>query len=181
MVPGTHFANWSHMLKIFLCACTLLIFTPKIFCQKTPAEFGATAFYCFQHNKVDSLFKMFPSLAEISMFAKELGIVEGTGEYAAFVKKYPLMIKSFRDKCYQVQADSLFYKFSWTRAQQTNIELTEKAMHTNSSPAKDVQFTVVNIYFNSAGQKFLLQFGDLHRYGNVWKPGNNISLTIKYD
>ncbi|MEJ0081981.1 MAG: hypothetical protein WDM78_13765 [Puia sp.] len=54
-------------------------------------------------------------------------------------------------------------------------------MHTNSSPPKDIQLTVVNIYFNSSGQKFLLQFGDLHRYGNVWKPGNNISLTIKYD
>ena len=181
MIPGTAFAHWSHMLKIFLCACMLWVFTPKTFSQKTPAEFGATAFYCFQHNKVDSLFKLFPSLAEISVFAKELGIVEGTGEYTAFVKKYPLMIKSFRDKCYQIQVDSLFYKFSWARAQQINIELTEKAMHTNSSPAKDVQFTVVDIYFNSAGQKFLLRFGDLHRYGNVWKPGNNISLTIKYD
>ena len=169
------------MLKIFLSVCTLGMFTTKSFCQKTPAEFGATAFYCFQHNKMDSLFKLFPSQAEISVFAKELGIVEGTEAYAAFVRKYPLVIKSFRDKCYQIQADSLFYKFSWARAQRDHIELTEKAMHTNSSPAKDVQFTVVNIYFNSSGQKFLLQFGDLHRYGNVWKPGNNISLTIKYD
>jgi hypothetical protein len=130
---------------------------------------------------MDSLFKMFPSLAEISVFAKELGIAEGTEEYTAFVKKYPLVIKSLRDKCYQIQADSLFYKFSWARAQRDNIELTEKAMHTNSSPPKDVQFTVVNIYFNSAGQKFLLRFGDLHRYGNIWKPGNDVSLTIKYD
>ena len=178
---GYTFCKLSHMLKIFLCVCILWMFTPKTFCQKTPAEFGTTAFYCFQHNKLDSLFKMFPSLSEISMFAKELGIVEGTGEYTAFVKKYPLLIKSFRDKCYQIQADSLFYKFSWARAQQVNMDMTEKAMHTNSSPAKDIQFTVVNIYFNSAGQKFLLQFGDLHRYGNVWKPGNNISLTIKYD
>jgi hypothetical protein len=169
------------MLKIFLCACALMMFTSKTFCQKTPADFGAAAFYCFQHNRMDSLFKLIPSLPEISVFAKELGIIEGTGEYTAFVKKYPLVIKSIRDKCYQIEADSLFYKFSWTRAQRDHIELVEKSMHTNSSPAKDVQFTVVNIYFNSAGQKFLLQFGDLHRYGNVWKTGNNISLTIKYD
>ena len=169
------------MLKIFLFACALMMFTPKTFCQKTPAEFGAAAFYCFQHNKMDSLFKMIPSLPEISVFAKELGIIEGTEAYTAFVKKYPLVIKSIRDKCYQIEADSLFYKFSWARAQRDNIELVEKTMHTNSSPAKDVQFTVVNIYFNSAGQKFLLQFGDLHRYGNIWKTGNNISLTIKYD
>jgi hypothetical protein len=180
-MPGTDFANWSHMLKVFLCACLLWMITPKTFCQKTPDEFGATAFYCFQHNRMDSLFKMIPSLAEISVFAKDLGIVEGTEAYTAFVKKYPLVIKSIRDKCYQIQADSLFYKFSWARAQRDKIELTEKSMHTNSSPAKDVQFTVVNIYFNSSGQKFLLQFGDLHRYGNVWKPGNNISLTIKYN
>src|SRR5712672_2701017 len=119
------------MLKIFLCACVLLVFTPKTFCQKTPAEFAATAFSCFRHNTVDSLFRMFPSLAEISVFARELGIVEGTEEYTAFVKKYPLLIKSFRDKCYQIQADSLFYKFSWARAQLVNIELTEKAMHRN--------------------------------------------------
>lgn len=158
-----------------------MIFTPKSFCQKTPAEFGAAAFYCFQHNKMDSLFKMIPTLAETSSFARELGIAEGTEAYKAFVKKYPLVVKSIRDKCYQIEADSLFYKFSWARAQRDNIELTEKTMHTNSSPAKDVQFTVVNIYFNSAGQKFLLQFGDLHHYVNVWKTGNNISLTIKYD
>ena len=169
------------MLKIILSVSIFWICTQKTFCQKTPAEFGTTAFYCFQHNKVDSLFKMFPTLTEISMFAKELGIVEGTEAYTAFVKKYPLVIKSFRDKCYQIQADSLFYKFSWARAQRDKMDLTEKAMHTNSNPAKDVQFTVVNIYFTSAGQKFLLQFGDLHRYGNVWKPGNNVSLTIKYD
>jgi hypothetical protein len=169
------------MLKIFLSACALMMFSTKIFCQKTPVEFGSTAFFCFQHNKMDSLFKMIPSLADISVFARELGIVEGTGEYNAFVKKYPLVIKSIRDKCYQIEADSLFYKFSWARAQRDSIELTEKIMHTNSIPTKDVQFTVVNIYFNSAGQKFLLQFGDLHRYGNVWKTGNNISLTIKYD
>jgi hypothetical protein len=169
------------MTKIVLFLCIGILLTPKIFSQKTPAEFGATAFYCFQHNKMDSLFKMIPTLAEISVFARELGIVEGTEAYTAFVKKYPLVIKSIRDKCYQIEADSLFYKFSWARAHQDKIELTEKAMHTNSSPAKDIQFTVVNVYFNSAGQKFLLQFGDLHRYGNVWKPGNNISLTIKYD
>jgi hypothetical protein len=169
------------MLKIVLCVCALVMFNPKSFCQKTPAEFGATAFYCFQHNKMDSLFKMIPTLTELSAFAKEMGITEGTEAYTAFVKKYPLVIKSIRDKCYQIQADSLFYKFSWSRAQRGNIELTEKSMHTNSNPAKEIQFTVVNIYFNSAGQKFLLQFGDLHRYGNIWKPGNNISLTIKYD
>lgn len=169
------------MSKIFLCACTLLMVSPKAFCQKTPAEFGTAAFYCFQHNKMDSLFKMIPSLAEISVFAKELGIVNGTEEYSAFIKKYPLVIKSIHDKCYQIEADSLFYKFSWAHAERGKIELTEKAMHTNSSPAKEIQFTVVNIYFNSAGQRFLLQFGDLHRYGNVWKTGNNISLAIKYD
>jgi hypothetical protein len=169
------------MLKIILSAYTLLLINAKIFCQKTPAEFGATAFYCFQHNKMDSLFKMIPTLTELSLFAKEMGITEGTEAYTAFVKKYPLVIKSIRDKCYQIQADSLFYKFSWARAQRDRIELTEKSMHTNSNPAKEIQFTVVNIYFNTSGQKFLLQFGDLHRYGNVWKPGNNISLTIKYD
>ena len=65
---GYTFCKLSHMLKIFLCACILWMFTPKTFCQKTPAEFGTTAFYCFQHNTLDSLFKMFPSLAEISMF-----------------------------------------------------------------------------------------------------------------
>ena len=175
------FCKPQHMLKILLSTCFLMMFVPKTFCQKTPAEFGTAAFYCFQHNKMDSLFKMIPSLADVSMFARELGIMEGTEAYTAYVKKYPLVIKSIRDKCYQIEADSLFYKFSWARAQFGNIELTEKTMHTNSSPAKDVQFTVVNIYFNSAGKKFLLQFGDLHRYGNSWKPGNNISLTIKYD
>jgi hypothetical protein len=169
------------MSKIFLCTCILLVFTSKAFCQKTPADFGAAAFYCFQHNRMDSLFKLIPSLSEITVFAKEMGIKEGTEAYSAFIKKYPLVIKSIRDKCYQIEADSLFYKFSWARAQRNKIEMSEKAMHTNSSPAKDIQFTVVNIYFNSAGQKFLLQFGDLHRYGNVWKTGNNISLTIKYD
>jgi hypothetical protein len=169
------------MLKIILPVCALIMFTPKSFCQKTPVEFGATAFYCFQHNKMDSLFKMLPTLAELSLFAKEMGIMEGTEAYTAFVKKYPLVIKSIRDKCYQIEADSLFYKFSWARAQRDNIELSEKSMHTNSNPEKEIRFTMVNIYFSSAGQKFLLQFGDLHRYGNVWKPGNNISLTIKYD
>ncbi|MEJ0081980.1 MAG: hypothetical protein WDM78_13760 [Puia sp.] len=72
------------------------MFAPKTFCQKTPAEFGATAFYCFQHNKMDSLFKMIPSLAEISVFGRELGIVEGTEAYTAFVKRYPLVIKKFQ-------------------------------------------------------------------------------------
>ena len=67
---------------------------------------------------MDSLFKMMPSLTEISVFARELGIVEGTEAYSAFVKKYPLVIKSFRDKCYQIEADSVSYKFSWVRAHQ---------------------------------------------------------------
>jgi hypothetical protein len=169
------------MIKSILFAFLLLMFTPKIFCQKTPAEFGATAFYCFQHNKMDSLFRTIPSLTEISGFAKELGIVEGTDAYAGFVKKYPLVIKSFRDKCYQIEADSQSYHFSWLRARVDKIELTEKAMHTNSNPSRDVIFTVVYIYFSSGAQKFLLQFGDLHKYGALWKPGNNVSLTLKYD
>jgi len=179
--PGYAICDSQTMLKLFWSLCTLVMFNIQALCQKTPVEFGATAFYCFQHNKLDSLFKMVPTRAELSVFAREMGIVEGTDAYNAFVKKYPLVIKSIRDKCYQIQSDSLFYKFSWARAQRDHIELSEKSMHTNSNPGKEIQFTVVNIYFNSGGQKFLLQFGDLHRYGNVWKSGNNISLTIKYD
>jgi hypothetical protein len=169
------------MSKFILFVFFVILFIQKTSGQKTPAELGTTAFYCFQHNKMDSLFKMIPSLSEISVFANELGIVQGTDAYAAFIKKYPLVIKSIRDKCYQIEADSLFYKFSWARAKLNKIELSEKAMHTNSTPAKDIQFTIVNIYFYSGGQNFLLQFGDLHKYGTVWKTGNNISLTIKYD
>jgi hypothetical protein len=169
------------MAKIILFLFTAVLFTQNISGQKTPAEFGQTAFFCFQHNKMDSLFKTIPSLAEISVFARELGIVQGTDAYSAFVAKYPLVVKGFRDKCYQIEADSVAYKFSWTRAHQDKIELTEKLMHTNSTPSKEVQFTVVNIYFSSGGQNFLLKFGDLHKYGSVWKPGNDVSLTIRYD
>ncbi len=168
-------------MKCMLVLFPVFLFTQKTSAQKTPAEFGATAFYCFQHNKMDSLFKMIPSLAEISVFARELGITAGTEVYTAFVNKYPLVVKGFRGRCYQIEADSASYKFSWARAHQDKIELTEKSMHTNSTPPREVQFTVVNIYFSSGAQNFLLQFGDLHQYGAVWKPGNNVSLTIKYE
>src|SRR5664279_5503925 len=91
---GYIFCKLQPMAKFVFFTCLVILCTQKTSGQKSPAEFGATAFYCFQHNKMDSLFKMIPSLSEITLLAKELGIVQGTEAYTAFIKKYPLVIKS---------------------------------------------------------------------------------------
>lgn len=149
--------------------------------QITPADFGSLAFWCFQHNRLDSLFRGVPSLKDLSGFAKELGIAEGTEAYSSFLKRYPLVIKSFKDKCFQIQRDSLDYKFSWTHAKLDKVEPEQKTIIPENVPSKKpVTLTSVNIYFTSRGQSFILKFGDLHQYGGVWKPGNNLSLTIQY-
>jgi hypothetical protein len=169
-------------MKMFLCfLIPVLFFHANLYSQKTPVEFGNTAFYCFQHNRLDSLFGLVPTLQELSGFAKELGIREGTEAYTAFVKRYPLVVKSFRDKCYQIQWDSLGYHFSWTHAHLENLEPIEKTVTAEGDPnKKPVSITALNIYFTSKGQSFVLKFGDLHPYNGRWKPGNDISLTIKY-
>lgn len=149
--------------------------------QKSPADFGRMAFWCFQHNRLDSLFKSIPTLADLSGFAKELGIAEGTEAYSSFIKRYPLVIKSFKDKCYQIQRDSLDCKFSWTNAKFDKMEQVEKTVSAENIPTKNiVVITGLSIYFTSMRQSYLMNFGDLHRYGGVWKPGNNLTLTIQY-
>ena len=64
-----------------------LLFTNKVHSQKTPADFGNTVFWCFQHNRMDSLFKLIPTLQDLSGFAKEMGIVEGSAAYQSFVEQ----------------------------------------------------------------------------------------------
>jgi hypothetical protein len=169
-------------MKIIPCLLlSVFIFHSDVFSQKTAAEFGGTAFYCFQHDRLDSLFALIPTLPELTGFAKELGIKEGTEAYTAFVKRYPLVVKSFRDKCYQIQWDSLGYHFSWTHARLEKIEPVEKTVTAEGDPnKKPVSITALNIYFTSKNQSFVLKFGDLHSYNGRWKPGNNISLTIQY-
>jgi hypothetical protein len=155
--------------------------TSDLYGQKTPEDFGAMSFYCFQHNRVDSLLKLIPSLQELSGFAKELGIGEGSAAYESFLRRYPLVIKSFKEKCYQIQRDSLDYKFSWIHAKIEKVEPVQKTITPDNVPnKKTVLLTVVNIYFVSGGQSYILKFGDLHQYGEYWKPGNDISLTIQY-
>jgi hypothetical protein len=175
------FCKLPAMSKMIFFVCAIFMSATKTFPQKTPAEFGSMAFYCFQHNKMDSLFRTIPSLTDLSGFAEELGIVKGSQAYSDFQKKYPLVVKSFRDRCYQIEADSQSYHFSWSHARIDKIELSEKAMHTGNAPSKDVDFTVISIYFTSGTQKFLLKFGDLHKYMSGWKPGSDVSLTLKYD
>ena len=149
--------------------------------QKTPAEFGTTAFWCFQHNRLDSLMKLVPSMQDLSGFAKSLGITEGSESYKSFMNRYPLVIKSFRDKCYQVQRDSLEFQFSWVNARLEKVEPVERTIIPENVPnKKPVPMTMVNIYFTSRGQSWLLKFGDLHAYGGYWKTGNNLSLTIQF-
>jgi hypothetical protein len=159
-----------------------LLFADKVHSQKTPADFGNTSFWCFQHNRMDSLFKLIPTLQDLSGFAKEMGIVEGSATYQSFLNRYPLVVKSFKDKCFQIQHDSLDYKFSWINAKLEKIEPVEKTITPDNIPnKKPVLMTGLNIYFSSKGQDYILKFGDLHQYGGVWKPGNNISLTIQYN
>ena len=114
-------------------------------------------------------------------FAKELGIQEGTEAYSSIMKRYPLVTTSFKEKCYQIQRDSFEYKFSWTKAKVESVDLKEKSVVAeNASNKKPVIMTVVNINFTSGGQLYLLKFGDLHSYSGIWKPGNNLTLTIQY-
>jgi hypothetical protein len=170
------------MKMIILFLMSALLFANKVQSQKTPADFGNTAFWCFQHNRTDSLFKLLPTLQDLSGFAKEMGIVEGSPAYQSFLNRYPLVIKSFKDKCYQIQHDSLDYKFSWINAKLEKLEPVERTITPDNMPnKKPVLLTGLNIYFLSKGQSYILKFGDLHQYGGVWKPGNNISLTIQYN
>lgn len=169
------------MKKILSLAISALFFITQLPGQKTPADFGGTAFWCFQHNRLDSLFMRIPTLADLTDFAKDLGIREGTEEYSSFTKRYPLVIKSFKEKCFQIQRDSLDYKFSWANAKLEKMEQVERAVTAENIPnGKPVVMTGLNIYFTSKGQSYILKFGDLHQYGGIWKPGNNISLTIQY-
>jgi hypothetical protein len=159
-----------------------LLFTSELHSQKTPADFGNTGFWCFQHNRMDSLFKMIPTIQDLSGFAKEMGIVEGSAAYQSFLNRYPLVVKSFKDKCYQIQRDSLEYKFSWTNSKLVRLEPVEKTITPENMPnKKPVLLTGLDIYFSSKGQTYILKFGDLRQYGGVWKPGNNISLAIQYN
>jgi hypothetical protein len=169
------------MKKIIPLFISALFFNTNTFGQKTPTDFGAMAFWCFQHNRIDSLFRDIPTSADLSGFANELGITEGTEAYSSFLKRYPLVIKSFKDKCYQIQRDSLEYNFSWAHAKLDKLEQEQKTIIPENTPSKKpVTLTSVNIYFYSGGQSYLLKFGDLHQYGAIWKPGNNLSLTIQY-
>jgi len=168
----------KRFLPLFISA---LFLTGAIYSQKTPFDFGRMAFWCFQHNRLDSLFKSIPTMPELLGFAKELGINEGTEAYSSFIKRYPLVVKSFKDKCYQIQRDSFEYKFSWANANTSKMDQLEKTVTAENSPNKNaVAMTVLSIYFTSRGQSFMLKFGDLHQYGGIWKPGNNLSLTIQY-
>jgi hypothetical protein len=166
------------ILSLFVPALFMISVT---FGQKTPVDFGAMAFWCFQHNRLDSIFMVIPTMNDLSGFAKELGIAPGTEAYSSFLNRYPLIIKSFKDKCYQIQRDSFEYKFSWVHAKLEKLEPQQKTIIPDNTPSKKpVIQTSVNIYFSSKGQVYTLKFGDLHLYTGIWKPGNNLSLTIQY-
>jgi hypothetical protein len=169
------------MSRILSLIFLVLFFASETSGQKTPSDFGAMAFWCFQHNRMDSLFKSIPTKDDLSRFAKELGIAEGTEAYSSIMKRYPLVTTSFKEKCYQIQRDSLEYRFSWTRAKIDKVDLEEKSVIAeNALNKKPVIMTLVNINFTSGGQSYMLKFGDLHSYSGIWKPGNNLTLTIQY-
>ena len=169
------------MKRILSLSILVLFFASETSGQKTPSDFGTMAFWCFQQNRLDSLFKSIPTVNDLSGFAKELGIQEGTEAYSSIIKRYPLVTTGFKEKCYQIQRDSLDYKFSWANAKIKKIELEEKSVVAeNATNQKPVAMTVVNINFTSGAQLYLLKFGDLHSYSGTWKPGNNLTLTIQY-
>ena len=170
------------MKLIFALTFSAVFSISQVHSQKTPADFGKTSFWCFQHNRIDSLFTLIPTLQDLTGFAREMGILEGSPAYESFLKRYPLVVKSFRDKCFQIQRDSLDYKFSWANAKLEKLEPVEKSM-TPDNTANNSSILVfgVNIYFSSKGQVYILKFADLHQYKTIWKPGNNVSLTIQYN
>ena len=140
------------MKKILTLVIPVLFLITQTQSQKTPADFGRTAFWCFQHNRLDSLFMTIPTLTDLTLFAKDLGIREGTEDYSSFIKRYPLVIKSFKDKCFQIQRDSLDYKFSWANAKLEKMDQVEKTVTAENIPnGKPVVITGLNIYFSSKG------------------------------
>jgi hypothetical protein len=105
---------------------------------------------------------------DLSGFAKELGILEGTPAYSSIIKRYPLVTTSFKEKCYQIQRDSFDYKFSWAKAKIEKVDLGEKSVVAENAPdKKPVTMTVVNINFTSGGQSFVEIRGPAFLFRNL--------------
>jgi hypothetical protein len=153
----------------------------KSFGQKTPEELGQTTFYCFKSKNLDSLYKLIPTINEVAEFGKTLGLDSNSTEFKEFVKRYPLVIQNFKKICYDLQTDTTELNFSWTKAKLEKIEKLEKTIPIdNRKPdSKTVILTIVEIYFTSNDKKLKLTLGDANAYSAIWKPGNNITLTMQ--
>jgi hypothetical protein len=159
----------------------LTVFCSNTFAQKTPEELGQATFYCFHQKNLDSFFKLIPSVSEILEFGRTLDIDSNSIEFKEFLSRYPLVIKRFKENCYELLTDSSNLNFSWTKARLEKVEKSEKTLLLDNTNAntKSVVLTIVDIYFISNDKKLKVTLGDANKYKGIWKPGNNIALSLQ--
>jgi hypothetical protein len=167
------------MTKLFPILFWLTFVSSSTHGQNTPEALGQITFNCFQQNKLDSFYKLIPSVVEISEFGKQMGIDSNSEQYKQFVEQYPFVIKNFKNRCSQLLRDTIDYRFSWTFAKLDKIERSDKllAIDNRDPNSKTVTITIIDIYFISNNKRLKLSLGDAHSYNGIWKPGNHIGIS----
>jgi len=152
-----------------------------LFAQKTPEELGENTFRYFRNNNLDSFFLLIPTMGELSTFSKSIGIDSNAQAYKEFVERYPLVINHFKNECMVIYSDSDKLGFSWVDAVLEKVVATTKELSADKSypGIKPPVITIINIYFLAGNKKLRLQLGDANKYNEIWKPGNNIKLTVE--
>lgn len=147
--------------------------------QRTPEELGQLTFDCFQKNQLDSLFKLKPTLSDLTEFGRSLGVDTGSEQYQEFMKRYPLVIENYKEKCHQLLYDTTELGLNWKIARVDTIEKSTKILPLDNRNSKNqtVTITIVDIYIISNGKGYKLTLGDVASYNGIWKPGNNIEIT----
>jgi hypothetical protein len=156
---------------------SVLVAAPA-FSQHTAMSLGQMTFKYFKENRMDKFFTLIPTIHEMGEFGKSLGFDSSSVPYKNFLEQYPLVIKTFKRKCVNIEADTAGLNVNWSAAQLVKVDTAEKTIPVNNrtNANRTIKLTIISIHFTSNKKEFVLQLGDAREYNGIWKPGNNIKI-----
>lgn len=156
----------------------LAVTSTQLSAQKTVEELGRSTFRHFKNNHLDSFYALKPTLADLTEFARTMGIDSNSSQYKAFLVEYPNVINRFRERCAELRADTAQLGLRWkdARLEKVDSRTTQIPLNNRDGNSKTVTITIVDILFVSNQKRYQLTLGDAFNYQGIWKPGNNIDL-----
>jgi hypothetical protein len=168
--------------KLFSLISLLILGLSHNICgQKTVDEFGTIIFNAFKHDSIDNICKLKPSSKQLQKFMDSLGINQSSLSISNLDQMNEELGIKLKKLCNKIRQDTLRYNLSWSNAVLDKVRYDERKaiIETSNAKGKVVTYTNAYIIFNSNGNYYILDIGDISKHDNLWKVGSgNFTLRM---